>query len=103
MMIQKNEESMSRMYTFDIGSSVFKRNLFGFVVFLLLELTTGGIHMSWLKASGSRGDWTKAKEGENFHGYSNKENEKPLETLFKMAPGDNGSIGKFFTPAPKNW
>jgi hypothetical protein len=37
--------------------------------------------MSWIKASGNRGDWTKAKEGENYHGYSNKENEKPLETL----------------------
>lgn len=57
-------------------------------------------HMSWLNASGSRGDWFKAKEGENFHGYSNKENEKTLETLLKMPPGDKGT---FFTPMPKKW
>jgi hypothetical protein len=53
----------------------------------------------WTKASGSKGDWTKAKEGENFHGWHNKENEKPLETLLKMPKGGKG----FFTPAPKKW
>lgn len=56
--------------------------------------------MSWMKTNGGRGDWTKAKEGENYHGYSNKENEKPLETLLNMAPEDKG---KFFKPAPKKW
>lgn len=57
--------------------------------------------MSWLKASGSRGNWIKAKKGENFHGYSNNENEKPLETLLKAPQA--GAMNKFFTPAPKKW
>ncbi|WP_156877890.1 hypothetical protein [Shimazuella kribbensis] len=56
--------------------------------------------MSWVKTNGGRGDWIKAKEGENFHGYSNNENQKPLETLLKMPKEDKG---KFFTPAPKKW
>lgn len=56
--------------------------------------------MGWTKAKGPRGDWTQARKGENAHGYSNKENEKPLETLFKMPTEDKG---KFFTPGPKKW
>lgn len=53
--------------------------------------------MSWLKASGKRGDWTKAKKGENPSGWTNNENQKPFETLLKAKPD------KFFTPAPKKW
>jgi hypothetical protein len=66
-------------------------------IFIVIK-TTGGIALSWIKAKGVRGEWNKAKEGENFHGYSNNENQKPLETLLKIPKEDKG---KFFTPAPK--
>lgn len=57
--------------------------------------------MSWLEVKGKRGEWTKAKEGENYHGWHNKENEKPLETLFGLKGEE--ATNKFFTPAPKKW
>ncbi len=64
----------------------------------------GELHqLSWLDANGKRGNYLKAKKGENLHGYSNNENEKSFEKLMKMTQGDKGSIKKFFTPAPKKW